>query len=427
MEPAVQVQEPLRLVLIVLLIVGVTPGVSAQEEMVAAPEFSILVAGPDPLDSDSLFGHTAILVKFANRSELAYTYEVYALEGSWEVLPSASIGRAIMEMKEKSAGAIIHSYQEAGREIRRTPLQLTPGEATDFAAQLAAIAASEGPLPYDMIYDNCSTRIRDLINALVAGRLETALNVPSGHSVRSIAGPYMDHRFIGSPIWMFLGGQSADVPLNRWDTMFIPLEFESALKVQIGDGADELRTLAGNTTVVTESIHAPYDELGLPWWSGLIAAGAAVFLLSGLAKWNMRRNEEFTRRAVALGLIFVGLATGLMFIFMVLGWANLLGSQAARNQNLLIASPLSLLLVMAASELWGATVRGWRNVAYIATASASILIFAMAARFVPALGVQTNWPFILFAAFCWGCLIWLAGASIGWKMLFREPRQPQQL
>ncbi len=404
-----------RLVVALFLLVTSMP-VGAQES--DAPAIALLVAGPDPTNRHAHYGHAALLVQNDNQTELAYTYIVYTPDDAWSVVPLTAMGHAVMELREASAGVLIHAYEEQGREVRRTPLQLSDDEARTLAGQLKAISEQEGPVPYDMVADNCSTRIRDLLNALVGGRLQDAIPDADGPSVRMRALPYMDHELMEAPYWLFLSGSAVDQPLSTWDAMFLPLELEASLGTPIPEGNNATRTLTADTVIVTPSTY-PETRDG-PWWLGLAVLSLGVVLLTAAGVTAVRMNETRGRRIVALTLIAIGLAVGLYSIVLLLAWFNQLGPYAAANQNILVASPFAFLLVMVGGELWSTSFRAWRNAAGLCLLSLLLLALAVVIRWIPGVPAQNNLPFIAFAAFAWICLFLVAAAATSLPVLMRR-------
>ncbi|NLC60688.1 MAG: DUF4105 domain-containing protein, partial [Gammaproteobacteria bacterium] len=123
-------------------------------------------------------------------------------------------------------------YRQVGRGVSIQWLDLEPEQARSLADALAVNALPENArYRYDYFLDNCSTRVRDAVDAAVGGALARQLQGRSrGNTFRA------DAVRLASPTWwMWLGfdlglGPAADRPNSRWQEAFVPMRLAEGLR-----------------------------------------------------------------------------------------------------------------------------------------------------------------------------------------------------
>jgi len=193
-----------------------------QLEWVNRATLSLLTVGSgDPLYA--WFGHSALIIGQPSGGEVMYDYGVFDPDQKNFYLNFAR-GRMYYSVWETDSVWRIEEALEEKRDVKLIELDLSP------EAKLAAIRflqnnakAENSTYLYHFYYDNCATRIRDILNAATDGefrRWAEAQNTTS--SYRQFVQRYLSH----SPIifWAldFLQGKTIDKPLNRYEEMFLP-------------------------------------------------------------------------------------------------------------------------------------------------------------------------------------------------------------
>src|SRR5690606_33299600 len=115
-------------------------------------------------------------------------------------------------------------YEMDNRTIVRQELDLAGAQKAELAAFLEWNARPENrEYLYDYFRDNCSTRIRDVIDSVLGGRLRAATDtVATGttfrwHSRRLMAGMPVVYSGLTAGL-----GPEADEPISAWEEMFLP-------------------------------------------------------------------------------------------------------------------------------------------------------------------------------------------------------------
>ena len=96
-------------------------------------------------------------------------------------------GRMMYSMDAAQTAWELVRYGRSGRSIEEQVLALTPGQARSLAHNLARNAEPDQMFyRYDYYRDNCSTRVRDALNVVLAGTLDGDLSViPTTTTYRS--------------------------------------------------------------------------------------------------------------------------------------------------------------------------------------------------------------------------------------------------
>lgn len=255
-------------------------------------------------------------------------------------------------MEAKDAGVMVDFYRRLGRTITLQQLNLTPQQKRRLRADLRRNALEENKYyRYDYFADNCSTRLRDALDRVLDGALRGAtdtIRTPFTYRRESVRLTDGD-RPIQTGIDIALG-RPADVPLSAWESFFIPMRLRDAVRdLTVPNGAGGGRV----PLVMSERTIEPYP--GTPHVVELSTAPRLVWRLLGVglvlaALVAGIRVMAVSRRGAVWGLALVtaawSLLCGLIGIILVLAWTATQHVFWARNENLFLVSPLSLLLVV---------------------------------------------------------------------------------
>jgi hypothetical protein len=307
---------------------------------------------------------------------------------------------------------MIQDYIKANRDVWITELNLSPAQKLRMKRDL--IRNLENPrYRYDYFRDNCSTRVRDAIDAAVDGQLKPQLaGRPTGTTFRwhmsriLTADPFMYvvlNYILGSPI---------DRPIDRWQECFLPeLLMADLLPLEVKDEAGATVKLVASqkqehaATVVRVGPTPPQWRI----WFLLIglACGSA---LAGLGEMLRRRRLRWGWVALAVvpWTAFVGLA-GLIAI-----WAWFFTDHLATraNHNILHLGPLGVIVA-------------WLSIGYLRRGRHERMILALAGAMVVL--TVCDLPLKLLQAQVNGWLIsWVLPMHMGllaafWRLRGRHP------
>lgn len=297
------------------------------------------------------FGHNALWFHDASTLEdVAYHWGLFDFNEPNFVLRFLT-GENRYSMGPVNPQALIDFERNRGRPVTLQQLNLTAEQATALRERVRRNAIGENRFyRYDYFADNCSTRLRDALDASVGGALKRAadaqpatLNSYRRESVRLTK----DMPAVAAGIDIALG-RPADVPLTMWQSFFIPMRLRDALRMlKVPGPAGDSVTLVASERVLPQLVPPPAVEVR--------ASPRLVprYLLGGLAFAALvvaLRIMTLSRRSAAWGLALFGAAwsllCGLLGVILLLAWFATRHQFWASNLSVLLLSPLSLPLVV---------------------------------------------------------------------------------
>ena len=297
------------------------------------------------------FGHNALWIHDAGSGQdVAYNWGVFAFDAP-DFYKRFLVGDPRYWMEGEDAYAMISAYHNAGRPITLQTLNLTPAQALALRDFVERNALEENKYyRYDYFRDNCSTRLSDALDRVLTGALRRATDTIQttltyrGESVRLTEGDVPVQTGIEIAL-----GRGADTPLTAWESFFIPMRLRDAARVVTIPGADGTRvplvaservmSPSSGTSRIVEPRSAP-DHTRRNLFAGL--AAAVVLLLFR----SLPRSQRWATWIVGiLGMVW-SLLCGALGVVLLLAWVATKHVFWAQNENLLLLSPLSLLLVV---------------------------------------------------------------------------------
>lgn len=334
------------------------------------------------------FGHNALWIHDAKLgTDVAYNWGLFDFEQPG-FFRRFLTGDTKYWMAGEDAYTMVTAYHNIGRPITLQKLNFTPAQAIALRDFVERNALEENKYyRYDYFRDNCSTRLRDAIDRALGGALRAATDTmltPLSYRSESLRLTEGDDP-VQTGIDIALG-RPADAPLTAWASFFIPMRLRDAVRIVKVPGAgggmvplvaDErgMSPPPGATRVVEARAASDHTRRNL--FAGV--AFAAILLLLRL----LMRGQRWAAWLLALlGLVW-SLVCGTLGVVLVLAWLATKHVFWAWNENLLLLSPLSLLLVILipAALLAGRALRRARVVAGIVVAMG---IAALALSMTPA-------------------------------------------
>lgn len=291
-------------------------------------QISILTCGPGN-ELYSIYGHTAIRV--VNRREgidEVYNYGTFDFETPFFAWKFAR-GKLPYYVIRQTFDQFMYEYEVTQRSVTEQVMNLSPKDVKDIQDFLLNNIRPENKYyRYDFLFDNCSTRIRDIFERILGNRYQagTALGTEPV-SFRKILNQYERNlhweRF---GINLLMSDRVDDRMTNR-ESFFLPDYYMRGLATATVDG----RLLVGETrTLLSEQNqyrNTPNNQPRLVFWVLLLG----VLLLS----WLPGKSGWLYYFDVLLFLVI-----GLLGIFMLLMWFGTNHAVCAWNRNLLWAMPL---------------------------------------------------------------------------------------
>lgn len=344
---------------------------------------SVLTMGPGD-HPFTRFGHNALLLEWTESGESAvYNYGTFAFDGMRGVQDFMA-GRFRYWLSVSSLEHTLRAYGAAGRSLTAQELELTAAERAKLGSVLAENALPEHRhYDYDYYLDNCSTRVRDVLDRLLDGELRREAGGDGRLTFRQHT-----LRLVGEAPHLYFGldtalGTLTDRPISRWEELFLPQELHDELS-----GATRLLGTRRVRLVRAERELLRAERTALPSLPpdrrvAFAACGVTLgLLLAGLGIGGARTR----RLRVAFGGVtaLLGLAIGL------LGCALLLFSvskhwAAHQNRSLLACAPWALGLVVLGLRVALGKAAAWPALRFLLTASlvssSCLLLLALAPPF----------------------------------------------
>ncbi len=346
------------------------------------------------------FGHDAIELRDrASGESVNFNYGVFDFAEKNFVLNFARGHMRYMMDAEPSALEEDY-YMQVGRSVTRQRLALNADQAAELRDNLLwNLRPQNVGYNYDYYADNCTTRVRDALNAVLEDALKTQLEArPDDMTYRQ-----QTVRLMSAQPWLMLLldlglGPYADQPLNAWQESFLPSVLQSQLRhVRISDPVGGARALVQSERIISPNrLNAPPEsppDLRLPLGAAGLLFAATIVLLRRL----------WPTGYALLGTVFLVLA-GLVGLFLLALWTLTSHHAAWANANLLLFNPLAFLLL---PTLWRAR-RGFaasRFIDGVIAVQLLAMIAAVALHLLPGT-VQQNQPWLLFALPGWLALAW---------------------
>ncbi|HKO93897.1 MAG TPA: DUF4105 domain-containing protein [Polyangiaceae bacterium] len=298
-----------------------------------APRISVVTFGPGD-ETFSKFGHDAILISDprqapANR-ELVFNYGTFRFDSPSLILDFLK-GKLSYWLSVSTLERTLEVYRAFNRSVSVQELSIPPETALAIQAFLYENAKPENShYRYDYYLDNCSTRIRDVLDRHLGGRLAEASRGPAPLTYRE----HTRRLTVGAP-FLFFGldlamGPLIDHPVSEWQAMFLPEKVEAKL-AQMTD--EHGAPLVKRQRVLFDSKRPPLSQTAPGFRWGWLMAGVLV----GAALYGLGLGQQrLLALAHALALAAVGTLTGVLGSLLLVLWLLTDHAVTYWNQNVLL-------------------------------------------------------------------------------------------
>ncbi|HMQ05655.1 MAG TPA: DUF4105 domain-containing protein [Saprospiraceae bacterium] len=289
----------------------------------------------------SVFGHSAIRVWHPDRSfDVVYNYGTFDFNTPGFLMKFLR-GKLPYMLSRSSYEQFLYAYNAEKRGIFEQELLLTPEEKRDMVHFLEWNLLPENRFyPYDFFFDNCATRIRDVIPH-VTQRMVKWSGEKTTKSFRDLL-----HEYLPGKPWTEFGidlviGAKADQTASVNDQMFLPdylyEHFEKATLVGSMGAGEPLTKEAYQVLIFDED---RVKRLQTPFFTPhilfILCILLEIFLVYsyGKSNWRVRYDNLF--------YAFLGLASVVMMFL----WFVTDHQATGQNWNLIWCSPLFFLLLL---------------------------------------------------------------------------------
>jgi hypothetical protein len=376
-------------ILLVLLIgfplvaVSLVPGSrfedpNASQTMLAGRDFTKALTASEQLSADLLelhlttmgkgdplyvwFGHTGLVVtdKRNNRSVM-YDYGIFSFDDDF--YQTFAMGRLNYEVWATSAEARYDLARSENRDISNITIHVPDAAKMELVRFLNYnIQPENSTYLYHHYRENCSTRIRDIIDKAVDGQFQAwARAIPMDETLRQLV---MRHTYASPFIdWTlnFLQSGSIDKPISLWEAMFLPAVLEQALLdfSYIDESGHEIpiatdrRILNSAPVGARAPVLESYQSMTLPgFWFGLLVGLVSLLfgrVIASSQSNGLRRFGQLVEGLLGFAWAMVVGVLSSLLLFMMLASSH---DVTYFNENIVFATPWAL--VMAVQSLRGA-------------------------------------------------------------------------
>ena len=353
-----------------------------------------------------MWGHNAVLVRdTASGIEEAYNYGVFD-DSAPGFYMDFFMGRGDYSVAEWPLADMLAAYRDAGRRVWAQELALSPARKIELLGLLRTASLPRNRLyRYDYFRNNCSTKVRDVLDAALDGQLRAATEGEADgaswrHHTRRLAAesPLL---YIGIQLLM---GPAGDLDTSVWEDMWTPMKLRDTAGALLITGSDGERI----PLVLSEEL---WVDQARDFPAVAPPRPNSLFLLSGLLTGVALSLLGYGTRAgggiAKAGLIAFAFAWGSFclvasVLMITLHWTD--HPFTYWNQNILLFSPLGPVV---AAGLMRTARKGTTSVWARRFLLGSLLLAAAALllSLIPAVA-QGNRDMILFAlpvhlALCW--------------------------
>lgn len=283
----------------------------------------------------STFGHSALrVVDSSNGSDIIFNYGTFDFNDP-DFYKKFIRGKLLYFVSVDKFVDFISQYRDEQRGIIEQTFNLSCQEKQQLLAALYENAEEKNKYyKYDFVYDNCTTRLRDMVARYCMDPLTTKNILPhKGITFRNLIHEYLNK---GGQYWSKLGidillGQPLDKRISNSEAMFLP---DYLLKGFDSSHAGKKELVANKITILTPAFQTKEKKFFTPF-----IVFEILFLLIVLLGFIKSKAVKIFFRIFDVVFFFLCGAFGIWILFMWFGTDHL---TCRNNFNLLWALPTHL-------------------------------------------------------------------------------------
>ncbi|MEY4627841.1 MAG: hypothetical protein RLZZ595_167 [Bacteroidota bacterium] len=322
-------------ILLVLLLFG---RFTTAQDSPSALRISLVTCTPGS-ELYSVFGHNALrIVDSAAGTDIAYNFGTFNFDDP-DFYTKFVRGKLLYYLSQENFSDFLYAYNYFKRGVSEQVLNLSDQEKKTIQKALFENLREENKnYKYDFFYDNCSTRLRDIIfKTKSANAFDPPSFVEQGLTFRDHLHTYLDKAKME---WTKLGidvllGLDADKEMSTSNAMFLPEFLKQGASVAL---------LGPNKLVSEEIVLLPDQQPApdeLPFWKMPLFVFVVVALILFPSVGSIS-GVLLSVQSVLEKSIFM--ASGLLGFLLVFIWVGTDHQSMANNLNLVWAFPLNLIL-----------------------------------------------------------------------------------
>jgi hypothetical protein len=287
----------------------------------------------------SVFGHTALrIVDSAANTDIIYNYGTFNFDDP-DFYSKFVRGKLMYFLSQQSFPDFLYEYAYFKRGVNEQVLQLSQTEKKEIQSSLFENVREENRYyKYDFLYDNCATRLRDII---FRANKDKAFEPTAFAENRATFRDYLHNYLSRAEMqWTTLGidlllGIGADKTMTTPESMFLPDYLAQGVSQSV-QGTAKL--------VERDQVHLPNAQelpIKLPFWQTPLFFFSFLAFLVILPSF-FRSNGMVSFQSIMDRIIFV--LSGLLGLVLLFMWFGTDHQSFANNINLVWAMPINLLV-----------------------------------------------------------------------------------
>jgi hypothetical protein len=276
-----------------------TPLSASQRETIPheaeAPFVDVLTFGAGDVIFER-WGHTAICLRYhePEHRPICFNYGVTDFDDHIGLVWRFLRNKQVFWSEPSAESVLLGFYADEDRDIWVQTLLINDAQARRIEERVwKDVDEDNRGYIYDHFQDNCTTRIRDLIDDATGGALRKGSELTYPLTLRQLGAPGLEETPLLLGATDFLLGRALDAPVSTWEAMFHPDVLRKQLEVQLG--------VAPRVENAQRVKRAPYSgPSGRVMWFGI----ALLFTgLLALGRWK----SKVARGALIAASIYLGL------------------------------------------------------------------------------------------------------------------------
>lgn len=296
-------------------------------------QISLLTCGPGQ-EIYSVFGHTAIRIIDSNSgTDIVYNYGTFdGYDKDFEI--NFMRGKLLYYLSEERYDEFIALYQDDKRWITEQVLDINDTEKKQIKASLLKNMEPENrAYKYDFFFDNCATRIRDILSKTENGEFKYP-NVLAPN--QSLTFRDIINRYLANNPWERLGinillGSKIDKKMSNSEIMFLP----DYLRDGIGGATLNGTRFAQSPQQILKDAQVNRSSNASLW---IVLYGLLTLIVLGTF------YQQFYWLNTIIGNLLL-IITGLLGVLILFMWFATDHQTCSNNMNLLWALPTNLMFV----------------------------------------------------------------------------------
>jgi Domain of unknown function (DUF4105) len=287
-------------------------------------------------DLYSLFGHNALrITDSSNGTDIIYNWGTFDFNEPNFYIKFMQ-GKLLYFLSPDHVQDFVYAYQYEGRSVTEQVLRVSCADKLKiYRAVEENLRGDNKFYKYDFLFDNCTTRIRDLLEKQIAGIKVSGNMVPKETTFRNMLHSYLDK---GSQPWSKLGidillGSKIDKPVTNKQAMFLP---EYLMKAVDSSLVNQQTIIEKKGLLVSAQ---PYEEM-IGVYTPFIAATLFSLILLSIGLLKATWVKKFIKFTDTFLLYITGLI-GLLILFM---WFFTDHTACDNNYNIAWALPANFVV-----------------------------------------------------------------------------------